>query len=187
MKTALAILSCSVVLAACAGMTQKGPSATASLKPTTGNNTTGTVTFTQKGDKLLVSANVKGLTPGPHGFHVHEKGDCSAPDGMSAGGHFNPHKKPHGGASGAERHGGDLGNLTADSYGNANMQIEVDGISMGSGADTIIGKGVIVHANPDDFKTQPTGNSGGRIACGVIVMTQASGEPGSGMGGGSRY
>lgn len=187
MKTAFAVLSCSIVLAACAGMTQKGPTVSATLNPTKGNSVSGTVTFTQKGDKILVSANLKGLTSGQHGFHIHEKGDCSAPDGMSAGGHFNPHKKPHGGPSSAERHGGDLGNLAADSYGNANLAVEVDGISMGSGPDSIIGKGVIVHANPDDFKTQPTGNSGGRVACGVIVMTQASGESGSGMGSGSRY
>lgn len=187
MKTALAILSCSIVLAACAGMAQQGPGASAALKPTRGNNATGIVTFTQKDGKILVSANIRGLTPGQHGFHIHEKGDCSAPDGMSAGGHFNPRKKSHGGPSGAERHGGDLGNLTADSYGNAKPEIEVDGISMGSGPDSIMGKAVIVHANPDDFTTQPTGNSGGRVACGVIVMTQTSGGSGSGMGGGYRY
>ncbi|PZP54525.1 MAG: superoxide dismutase, partial [Azospira oryzae] len=149
-------------------------SATAELKPLKGSGVTGTVNFTQKGSKVLVVASVKGLSPGLHGFHVHEKGDCSAPDGTSAGGHFNPHGKKHGGPHDAERHGGDLGNLNADASGNAKLTLEVDGLSIGSGPANIIGRSVIVHADPDDYKTQPTGNSGGRLACGVIVAAGGS-------------
>lgn len=171
MKTLLAAVSCSMLLAGCAGMMQKeGPSAFASLRPLKDSQAHGEVTFTQKGNKVLVKAEVGALTPGLHGFHLHEKGDCSASDGMSAGAHFNPHKKRHGGPQDAERHGGDLGNLKANEYGKATLTLEVDGISLGTGPDNIIGKGVIVHAGPDDLKTDPTGNSGGRVACGVISL-----------------
>lgn len=179
MRTLISGASAALLLAACATMTEQAPSASAKLDPTKGNNVTGTVSFTGQGDRVLVKAEVRGLAPGLHGFHIHEKGDCSSGDGMSAGGHFNPHKKPHGGASGAERHAGDLGNLNADAGGVARLEIEVDGASVGGGAANIAGKGVIVHAAPDDYKTQPTGNSGARVACGVIVMTRS--------GGGSRY
>ena len=104
------------------------------------------------------------------GIHIHEKGDCSAPDGASAGLHFNPGGKAHGGTSGTERHGGDLGNLEADSYGDATINVDVEGISAAAGgANSVVGRGLIVHADPDDFKTQPTGNSGKRLACGVIA------------------
>lgn len=170
MKTLIAALSCSVLLAGCAGMMQKGPSGSANLQPTRGNQVTGAVNFTQKGDKVLVVAEVSGLTPGLHGFHIHEKGDCSAPDAMSAGGHFNPGSKPHGGPGGSERHGGDLGNLNADSNGKARLSLEIEGVTLEAGANSIIGKGLIVHRDPDDFKTQPTGNSGPRVACGIISL-----------------
>ena len=140
------------------------------LKPTEGNNVAGTVTFTQKGDKVRVAGKISGLKPGQHGIHVHEKGDCSAADGASAGGHFNPVGKPHGGSSGTERHGGDLGNLEADSYGDAIINVEVEGVSAAAGgSNSVVGRGLIVHADPDDLKTQPTGNSGKRLACGVIA------------------
>jgi Cu-Zn family superoxide dismutase len=105
-----------------------------------------------------------------HGFHIHEKGDCSAPDASSAGSHFNPGSKPHGGPSGGDRHGGDLGNLSADNYGTATVKLNVEGISVAQGApNSIVGRALIVHADADDLKTQPTGNSGKRIACGVIA------------------
>lgn len=186
MKAPISVASAAVLLAACATMSDSGPSASARLDPTKGNQVSGSVTFTPTGNRILVKAEVRGLTPGLHGFHIHEKGDCSSGDGISAGGHFNPHKKPHGGASGAERHAGDLGNLNADAGGVARLEIEVEGVALGSGEGNIVGKGMIVHAAPDDFKTQPTGNSGGRQACGVIVMTRA-GSGGSMGGGGSRY
>jgi Cu-Zn family superoxide dismutase len=111
---------------------------------------------------------VSGLTPGLHGFHVHEKGNCTAPDGSSAGPHFNPHNSVHGGPDAPQRHGGDLGNLKADASGTAVYRAEIRGISLGAGDDSVIGRAVIVHANPDDFQTQPAGNAGARLACGLI-------------------
>ncbi len=149
-------------------MQPAGPSALADLAATKGNATTGTVTFTQKGGKVLVHAVVSGLAPGAHGFHIHEKGDCSSGDGMSAGGHFNPMGKPHAHPTTADRHAGDMPMLQADATGNAALAVELDVITIGSGATDLVGRAVIVHKDPDDFKTQPTGNSGARLACGVI-------------------
>jgi Cu-Zn family superoxide dismutase len=102
------------------------------------------------------------------GFHIHEAGDCSSGDGMSAKGHFNPHAKPHGRAGTPERHAGDLPSIKAAKNGRAKLDVTIDGISIGSGPGNIIGRGLIIHADPDDYKTQPTGNAGARIACGVI-------------------
>lgn len=141
----------------------------ASLIPLQGSKANGTVRFTQKGSKVNVAGEVFGLTPGLHGFHIHEAGDCSAPDGASAKGHFNPANKPHGAHTG-ERHSGDLGNITADASGMANINVDVDGISLSTGANGILTRSVIVHADPDDLKSQPAGNSGKRIACGIIVQ-----------------
>ncbi len=163
----------SAVLAACsqAGpMSTMGPRAAASLEPTKGNTAAGTVTFQQRGDHVTVTAKLSGLKPNAeHGFHVHEKGDCSSGDGMSTGGHFNPTAKPHGPPN-AEHHAGDIPALKADASGNVQMTFELNGVSLGSGGADIVGRGLIVHAGPDDYKTQPTGNSGARIACGVIRM-----------------
>ena len=164
----IAVAAAGVVLAGCAGMPGSGPSATASLEATKGNTTAGTVNFVQKGDKVAVTAKVSGLAPGSHGFHIHEKGDCSSGDGMSAGGHFNPQAKPHAHPATPDRHAGDLPMLVADSYGEATLTVELDVITIGAGAADIVGRSVIVHKDPDDFKTQPTGNSGARVACGVI-------------------
>ena len=155
-----------------AGCTHMGlgnkPTAVANLEPTTGNSTRGTVTFTQDGDEVRVRANVSGLKPGAeHGFHVHEKGDCSSGDGMSAGGHYNPAGKPHG-PQRADHHAGDMPNLKADDYGNAAASFELKGVSIGGAAADLVGKGLIVHRDPDDYRTQPTGNAGPRLACAVI-------------------
>ena len=168
MRHALGLIAIGTLVAGCAGMAPSGPSAVADLAPTAGNAVKGTVTFTQKGDKVVVVAKVSGLAPGAHGFHIHEKGDCNSTDGMSAGGHFNPMSKPHAHPSTMDRHAGDMPMLTADSAGNATLTAELDVITIGSGAADVVGKGVIVHKDPDDFKTQPTGNSGARLACGVI-------------------
>ena len=158
----------SAVIAGCAGMMAGVPSATATLEPTQGNNTRGTVDFVQKGDKVAFTAKMSGLPPGGHGFHIHEKGDCNSPDGMSAGAHFNPMGKAHAHPSDPDHHAGDMPMLTADPAGVVYATGELDVISIGSGAADIVGKAVIVHKDPDDFKTQPTGNSGARLACGVI-------------------
>lgn len=153
------------------GHTPEGPTATAKLEPTKGSSVSGVVTFEQQGDHVLVTAKVSGLKPDQeHGFHIHEKGNCSSGDGASAGGHFNPGGKPHG-AQGADHHAGDLPALKADDRGNAIMHFEIHGVGVGSGPNDVVGRGVIVHAGADDFKTQPTGNSGARVACGVIAAS----------------
>jgi Cu-Zn family superoxide dismutase len=141
--------------------------ATVKLAPTANQTARGEVTFTAEAGGVHVVGSFSGLVYGEHGFHVHEKGDCSAPDGTSAGGHFNPATKPHAAREAAERHAGDLGNLKADPYGLARVDF-VDATLSLSGPDSIIGKAVIVHEKADDFKTQPTGNAGARQACGVI-------------------
>ena len=141
--------------------------ARAVLNPTKGNRAQGLVTFTQVEGGVRIVADVNYLEPGKHGFHIHEFGDCSAPDGSSAGGHFNPKNAKHGSPDSLERHAGDLGNLAADGKGHAHYD-RIDTVITLEGPDTIIGRSVIVHANADDFTTQPTGNAGGRVACGVI-------------------
>lgn len=164
----LPALALAATLAGCAS-TPAGPRAEAKLTPTAGNAASGLVSFSQDGDKLRVSAEISGLTPGPHGFHVHDKGDCSAPDATSAGGHFNPGGKAHGSPEQPEHHAGDLPQLVADAAGVARFTVDSDALSIGSGAANIVGRSVVVHAAADDFKSQPAGNSGARIACGVIV------------------
>ncbi|WP_062192781.1 superoxide dismutase family protein [Caldimonas taiwanensis] len=148
-----------------------GPMAMAVLEPTRGQGASGRVMFHQMGeDQVMVHAMVKGLKPNAeHGFHIHDKGDCSSGDGMSAGGHFNPGGHPHGGQAGP-RHAGDMPNLRSNANGEADMRFTLSGVSIGRGAADIVGRGLIVHAEPDDYRTQPTGNSGARIACGVIVQ-----------------
>ena len=146
-----------------------GPSATAKLESTRGNTATGVVTFREQGTRVIMVAKIDGLKPGQeHGFHLHEKGDCSSGDGMSAGGHFNPSAKPHG-PQGGEHHAGDLPALRADAAGHAELQAELQGVTVTAGPSSVVGHGLIVHISPDDYATQPTGNSGGRIACGVIA------------------
>jgi Cu-Zn family superoxide dismutase len=141
--------------------------ATVKLAPTANQTARGEVTFTAEAGGVHVVGSFSGLVFGEHGFHIHEKGDCSAPDGTSAGGHFNPATKPHAAREAADRHAGDLGNLKADPYGLARVDF-VDATLSLSGPNSIIGKAVIVHEKADDFKTQPTGNAGARVACGVI-------------------
>jgi Cu-Zn family superoxide dismutase len=171
LTSTLAAVALASLLAACGSLPgASGPSAVAELQPTRGNGAAGTVRFTQQGDAVLVAAKLSGLKPGQeHGFHIHEKGDCSSGDGVSAGGHFNPGGKPHG-AQDAEHHAGDLPAVKADAAGNVDTSFRIGGVTVGGGAaNDIVGKGLVVHAAPDDYKTQPTGNSGARIACAVIA------------------
>jgi Cu-Zn family superoxide dismutase len=133
----------------------------------------GIVVFTQKGDHVEISGKIMGLTPGKHGFHIHEFGDCSSPEGMSAGGHFNPDKEKHGGPHARERHVGDLGNIEADDSGNAVIKM-TDTLVMLHGPHSVIGRAIIVHAKADDLRTDPTGNAGGRIGCGVIGVAKGA-------------
>ncbi len=170
---AATLFSAFVVVAGCAGFSKAPTTAEAIMKPTQGNATNGVVSFSQQDNKVLVNARIIGLTPGLHGFHIHEKGDCSAPDAASAGGHFNPAATKHGAPSNAEHHGGDFGNLTADASGTATLILSIPDSQITlskDGTNSIIGKGLIVHADPDDYTTQPTGNSGKRLACGVISL-----------------
>ena len=143
--------------------------AEAVISPTQGNEASGIIMFTQEKSGVRIVAVVQGLTEGIHGFHVHENGDCSAPDGMSAGGHFNPAGKPHGGPKDQERHVGDLGNLRANVYGKTYYE-EVDPMITLEGPGSIIGRAIVIHADPDDLKTQPGGGSGARVGCGVISL-----------------
>ena len=166
----IAATSATLLVAGCA--TLMTPRATALLMPTAGNNTSGTVRFLQSGDKVQVSGEIRGLKPdAEHGFHVHEKGDCSSADGASAGGHFNPSGMPHGNHGVSMRHSGDLPALKAGAGGVATFSFESTGIAVGSGVNDIVGKALIVHRDADDYTTQPTGNSGPRLACAVIQKT----------------
>ena len=142
--------------------------AIAVLHPTGSNKVSGTVTFTEVADGVQVNAELTGLTPGNHGFHVHEFGDCSAADASSASGHFNPTNKPHDGPDAVERHVGDMGNVEADASGKARLEYLDHHISLTSDQTSVIGRSVVVHAKADDLKSQPAGDSGARIACGVI-------------------
>jgi Cu-Zn family superoxide dismutase len=141
--------------------------AVAVIHPTQGNAASGTVTFEHQPQGMLVTAKIHGLTPGEHGFHIHEYGNCSCADALCAGDHFNPTHKNHGGPHNPERHVGDLGNITADARGNVQYEY-VDTFLTLNGPHSIIGRSVIVHEQRDDLVSQPVGNAGARVGCGVI-------------------
>ncbi|MDQ5898178.1 MAG: superoxide dismutase, Cu-Zn family [Pseudomonadota bacterium] len=178
----MAVVAATLALGGCAGVMghgghgdmghdmHKGPMAMAKLEPTRGNAVSGMVMFHEQGGHVMAHARLSGLKPGAeHGFHVHEKGDCSSGDGMSTGGHFNPTAQPHG-PQDAAHHAGDLPALKADAEGKVDVKLHLSGVTLSDGPTSLIGKGLIVHAGPDDYRTQPTGNSGARIACGVIAQ-----------------
>ena len=149
-----------------------GKSASATIEPSKApgqDEVRGTVNFMSTANGVKVTANITGLEPNSkHGFHIHEKADLSAPDLASAGGHFNPTGHKHGGPEGSERHGGDLGNLTADASGKATYEATIPGITLDDPKTGVVGHSVIIHEKPDDLKTDPSGSSGARIAGGVI-------------------
>lgn len=158
-----------LLLASCASMAT-GPSATATLISTSGSTATGTVNLAQLANgSVEVTANLRGVPPGVHGFHIHEKGDCGD-NGNAAGGHYNPAGTPHGAPNADPHHAGDFGNVTADADGNVNTRFVTRSITVSEGPMTAVGHAIILHANPDDLTTQPTGNAGARIACGVVQM-----------------
>ena len=146
-------------------------SATANLSAASGSLASGQLKLMPMGGGVHVTGTIGGLKAnGAHAFHIHEKGDCSAADASSAGGHFNPAGQPHGRASKPQHHAGDSDNLTANADGSATVNAHFNGVVLGGGAATdIIGKAVVVHADPDDYTSQPAGNAGSRIACGVIT------------------
>jgi Cu-Zn family superoxide dismutase len=162
-------LIAAALAAGCQSVPSDAPRATANLQPTKGNSVRGTTTFVQVGGRVRVTANVSVLKPnGEFGFHIHEAGDCSSGDGMSTKGHFNPFGKPHSHSGTPERHAGDLPPLKSDGAGNATLTADLDIITVTPGPASVVGRGLIVHVAPDDFKTQPTGNAGARSACAVI-------------------
>jgi Cu-Zn family superoxide dismutase len=152
----------------------KPPMAMAMLQPSTGATAHGSVHFTQLADSTVdVEADLTGVPPGVHGFHVHDKGDCGD-NGMAAGGHFNPSSMPHGAPDAVSHHSGDFGNVTADDKGEVHARFNTHSITVAPGTTSVIGHAVILHANPDDLTTQPTGNAGARIACGLVNAMDAS-------------
>ncbi len=148
--------------------------AIANLAAASGSLVSGRLTLVPMAGGVHVSGDIGGLVPGSsHGFHVHETGDCSAADASSAGGHFNPGASAHGRAESAVHHAGDIDNIVADAAGVAHVDAHVAGVSLGGGAgNDIAGRAIVVHAAPDDYTSQPSGNSGPRVACGVITVQQ---------------
>ena len=168
MKKFVLVSSSILVMAGCASTMR--PAASANLMPTSGSTAQGTVRFVQLADGAVeVSVNLTGVPPGVHGFHVHDKGDCGD-NGNAAGGHFNPTGTPHGGPQVEAHHAGDFGNVTADANGIVRTTFTTRSVTVESGPNSAVGHAVILHANPDDLVTQPTGNAGGRIACGVVEL-----------------
>ena len=170
------ILSIVLILAVIIGCKTKGNSADAKnlslvFESKSNSNVTGTATFTEKKGKVTFVAKISGLKPGIHAIHIHEKSDCSAADGTSAGGHWNPTFKKHGKWGETECHKGDIGNFTANVNGEATVIFQTDQWCIGCEDKTkdILGKGLIVHQKPDDYVTQPTGDAGARVACSAII------------------
>ncbi len=163
---AAAITGCSSSIAA---TTAAHEEITVALLPRSGSPVNGIMTLTEDAGVLHLRGTVRRLQPGSeHGFHIHEKGDCSAPDASSAGGHFNPDGKAHGKVSAAVHHAGDLPSLKASPLGVATIDVVLHGVTLGEGPTSIKGRSLVVHGGADDFTSQPSGNSGPRVACGVI-------------------
>lgn len=177
-----AVVACT--LAACSTTAQKtepatpapaaastARSATVNLASASGSLVSGTLAMKPMGDGVHITGQVGGLGAGrTHAIHVHEKGDCSAADASSAGGHFNPTGSAHGRAGTPVHHAGDMDNIVANADGVADINIHLSGVSLGGGAaNDIAGRAVIVHAAPDDYTSQPSGNAGARVACGIIT------------------
>ena len=141
------------------------------FEPKSNSTVSGTARFFEKNGKVTFEAKISGLKPGIHAIHIHEKSDCSSADGSSAGGHWNPTFKKHGKWGVGEYHKGDIGNFTADKNGNGTITLTTDEwcIDCGDQTKDVLGKALIVHEGSDDFVTQPTGNSGGRVACSAII------------------
>ena len=146
--------------------------AVATISGTEGNEVSGTVTFTQQDDGVLIEADITGLSPGKHGFHIHQYGDISAADGKSTGGHFNPTGNDHAGPDAEKRHVGDLGNLEADANGHATYK-RVDSVVQIHGQHTILSRAITIHAGADDLTSQPTGAAGARVAHGIIGVAKS--------------
>src|SRR6266850_1598971 len=158
-----------LVLATSAARGAETPAqAQATMAAKSGSTVTGTATFTELANGVKVVVDIENATPGAHGLHIHEKGDCSAPDAMSAGAHFNPAGNPHAGPRDKGRHNGDFGNINIGQDGKGHLEIVDDLVTVKPGPTSVVGKSIIFHEQTDDLKTQPAGNSGARLGCGVI-------------------
>ena len=148
-----------------------GPQARATIESRSGSNVRGWATFTDRSTGgVAVVVHIENAPPGTHGLHVHEKGDCSAPDASSAGGHFNPGGMPHAGPTETHRHAGDLGNITIESNGTGHLELVTDLLTVRPGPNSVVGKSVVFHEKADDLTSQPSGDAGGRLGCGVVSM-----------------
>ena len=184
------VTALAAALAACASTPQEAappaaPAATAhnastarqaiaNLASASGSLVSGRLTLVPMGDGVHITGEIGGLQANSsHGFHIHEKGDCSAADASSAGPHFNPFNAAHGKAGSGAHHAGDMNNLTANAEGVAKVDAHIEGVTLGGGAiNDVAGRALIVHAAPDDYASQPAGNAGARVACGIIKVTQ---------------
>ncbi len=149
-----------------------GRTAVANISSASGSGLTGTATFTEEGGKVKLVLTVDKASPGPHAVHLHQNGDCSAPDATSAGPHWNPTKQPHGKRGEGSHHKGDMPNMEVGQDGKGRLELTVDGWTIG-GSDTttnVVNRAIIVHAKADDYKSQPAGNAGDRVGCGVVTM-----------------
>ena len=148
--------------------------AVANLASASGSLVSGKVTLMPMAGGVHLTGTVGGLPANSiHGFHIHEKGDCSAADASSAGPHFNPSAAPHGKAESGAHHAGDMDNVVANAEGVVSLNVHVSGVTLGGdAANDIAGRALVVHAAPDDYTSQPSGNAGARVACGVIKVTQ---------------
>ena len=153
--------------------TPSAKQAIATIGPASDSSVTGMATFTQNSDQITLTIEIQGATPGIHAVHIHESGDCSAPDGKSAGGHWNPTGVAHGKWGEGEFHLGDLGNITVGEDGTGGIELTTDLWEIGTGSDVdVIGRGIVVHAGADDFTSQPSGDAGARIGCGAIALAE---------------
>ena len=179
--TFLLLISISIVSMGCervnqqAGILSTAPAeqAHAMINALGDSGVTGIAVFTQNGDQITLTAEIQGASPGLHGFHIHAYGDCSVPDGTSAGGHWNPTDVAHGKWGEGEFHLGDIGNINVGADGTGRIILTTDLWEIGTGSDVdVVGRGIIVHAGADDFISQPSGAAGARIGCGVIVLAE---------------
>lgn len=166
----LAFLSASLLLLGSCATTSSRPTAVATLSGISGSAASGTVQLTQLADgSVAVKVDLARVPAGVHGFHIHDKGDCGD-NGNAAGGHFNPDATAHGAPTATPHHAGDFGNVTANAAGEVHTTFTTRSVTVEPGPNSAVGHAVILHANPDDLATQPTGNAGGRIACGVVTL-----------------
>lgn len=185
MRASLFLVPCVLSLVACKSTPKEVPPAASSsyaatstghavaaVHPRSGSSVSGTADFTQNGIQVKLVIELSGLPPGTHAVHIHENGDCRAADASSAGAHWNPGGAPHGKLDGAPSHLGDIGNLEASNK-SGSLTFTTDKWTIGTGqTNDVVGKAVVVHANKDDFTSQPAGNAGGRVACGVIELAR---------------